>query len=138
MPGQSRNLAAADQLAHEVACFANTPGGGVLLVGIEDATGSLLGAGLDTEWLRHRIYERVDVAPLVEERVVEASDCSSCSLPSHANQSRIRTANFAGGLAVIAYRWIAPSGGCAARTVRAQTPWPLPPSERPWTYPRVQ
>lgn len=71
LPGQARNLAAADQLAHEVTCFANTPGGGVLLVGVEDSTGNLLGAGLDAEWLRHRIYERVDIAPLVEERIVD-------------------------------------------------------------------
>lgn len=71
MPGQAQNLAAADQLAHEVTCFANSPGGGVLLVGVEDSTGSLLGAGLDAEWLRHRIYERVDIAPLVEERFVD-------------------------------------------------------------------
>lgn len=66
LPGTAHNLAAADQLADEVACLANTPGGGALLVGVEDATGALLGAALDEEWLRHRIYERVEVAPAVE------------------------------------------------------------------------
>jgi len=70
LAGEPRNLAAADQLADEVSCLANTPGGGALIVGVEDASGQLLGAGLDVEWLRHRIYERVDVAPAVEERVV--------------------------------------------------------------------
>lgn len=71
MPGEPRNVAAADQLADEAACMANTPGGGALIIGVEDATGSLLGAALDVEWLRHRIYEQVDVAPAVEERLVQ-------------------------------------------------------------------
>ncbi|MGQ0775895.1 MAG: DUF5635 domain-containing protein [Pseudonocardiales bacterium] len=71
LPGQAENLAAATQLADEVACFANTPGGGALIVGVEDKTGDLLGTDLDPEWLRHRIYERVDIAPVVEARHVE-------------------------------------------------------------------
>lgn len=71
LPGLVENLAAATQLADEVACFANTPGGGALVVGVEDRTGDLLGTALDPEWLRHRIYERVDIAPLVEQRRVE-------------------------------------------------------------------
>ena len=45
-------------------------GGGALVVGVEDATGDLLGTRLDVEWLRHRVWERVDVAPAVEERQV--------------------------------------------------------------------
>lgn len=71
LPGTPHNLAAADQLAYEVACLANTPGGGALVIGVEDKTGAFLGAGLDEEWLRHRIYERVDVAPAVEVRTVD-------------------------------------------------------------------
>lgn len=71
LPGQVENLAAATQLADEVACFANTPGGGALVVGVEDRTGDLLGTALDPEWLRHRIYERVDIAPVVEQRDVK-------------------------------------------------------------------
>jgi len=71
LPGQAENLAAATQLADEAACFANTPGGGALIVGVEDTTGDLLGTDLDPEWLRHRIYERVDLAPVVEVRRVE-------------------------------------------------------------------
>lgn len=70
LPGEVHNLAAAEQLAREVACCANTPGGGALVVGVEDKTGSLLGAGMDVDWLRHRIYQRVDVAPAIEERFV--------------------------------------------------------------------
>lgn len=70
LAAEPRNLAAADSLADEVACMANSPGGGALVVGVEDATGSLLGTALDHEWLRHRIWERVDIAPVVEPRDV--------------------------------------------------------------------
>lgn len=70
LPGQTQNTAAAAQLADEVACFANTPGGGALIVGIENRTGDLLGTALDRDWLRHSIYTRVDLAPDVEEREV--------------------------------------------------------------------
>lgn len=66
LEGQPQNLAAADALAKEVTCLANTPGGGALIVGVEDSTGALLGTELDAEWLRQRIYQRVDVAPAVE------------------------------------------------------------------------
>ncbi len=68
--GQPHNQEAARQLANEATCMANTPGGGALLVGVEDRTGSLLGAALDVEWLRHRVYEHVGIAPAVEERYV--------------------------------------------------------------------
>ncbi|MGH3830893.1 MAG: DUF5635 domain-containing protein [Pseudonocardiaceae bacterium] len=71
LPGLVENLAAATQLADEVTCFANTPGGGALIVGVEDRTGDLLGTAMNPEWLRHRIYERVDIAPVVEQRHVE-------------------------------------------------------------------
>lgn len=56
LTGEPRNLAAADGLSDEVACMANTPGGGALVVGVEDRTGALLGTALDPEWLRHRIW----------------------------------------------------------------------------------
>lgn len=68
LPGTAQNTRAADQLADEVAYMANTPGGGALIVGIEDQTGDLLGTELDPEWLRHQIYRRIDVAPEIEER----------------------------------------------------------------------
>ncbi len=68
LPGAAQNPAAADHLADEVAAMANTPGGGALIVGIENRTGDLLGTELDPEWLRHEIYRRIDVAPDVETR----------------------------------------------------------------------
>jgi len=58
-PGSPRNEHAAKQLAGEAACMANTPGGGALIVGIA-TDGTLVGAELDHEWLRHRIYELTD------------------------------------------------------------------------------
>jgi ATP-dependent DNA helicase RecG len=69
LPGSAENTKAADQLADEVAYMANTPGGGALIVGVENASGDLLGTELDAEWLRLQIYRRIDVAPDVEVRV---------------------------------------------------------------------
>lgn len=68
MPPAPQNIQAATHLSDEVACMANTPGGGALVVGVRDADGDLIGTGLDAEWLRHQVYRRVDVAPVVEER----------------------------------------------------------------------
>ncbi len=52
LPGNRENTKAADHLADEIAAMANTPGGGALIVGIEDKAGDLLGTELDAEWLR--------------------------------------------------------------------------------------
>lgn len=71
--GDPRSTHAADSLADEVACMANTPGGGALVVGVDDKTGEAIGAALDGEWLRHRIHQRVDIAPAVEERTVDGA-----------------------------------------------------------------
>lgn len=46
----------AKALAEEAVCMANTARGGVLVVGVQD-DGTLLGTGLDGEWLRRRIYD---------------------------------------------------------------------------------
>lgn len=59
MSGGPHNEAAARALAGEAACMANTPGGGALVVGVADG-GELVGAELDAEWLRHRVYELTD------------------------------------------------------------------------------
>ena len=67
LPGETRNAEAASKLADEVACFANTPGGGALILGVEDSQGTVLGTELDTEWLRQRIDEAVQVAPDIVE-----------------------------------------------------------------------
>lgn len=70
LAGQTHNVAAAEQLAKEVSCMANTPGGGALIVGVQNSDGALLGAAMDPEWLRQRVHQHVDVAPVVEERHV--------------------------------------------------------------------
>ena len=69
--GSPHSEDAARHLANEVACMANTPGGGAIVVGVEDRSGRLLGAALDAEWLRHRVYEHVGVAPAVTERLIQ-------------------------------------------------------------------
>lgn len=70
-PGERENPQAATKLADEVACMANTPGGGALILGVEDRSGRIIGTELDCDWLRHQIYRRVQVAPDVTERRVE-------------------------------------------------------------------
>ncbi|MGL5828105.1 MAG: DUF5635 domain-containing protein [Angustibacter sp.] len=65
--GQARSQAVAEQLANEVACLANSPQGGALIVGIAD-DGTRVSAASDRDWLRQRIRQRVDLAPVIEER----------------------------------------------------------------------
>jgi len=55
-PGGSQNEKAARQLADAMACMANTPGGGAVILGIAD-DGKHVGTELDPEWLRNRIYQ---------------------------------------------------------------------------------
>ena len=67
-PGETTNTTAAAKLANEVACQANTPRGGALILGVDDKTLQVLGTELDAGWLRQRIYSAVDIAPFIEER----------------------------------------------------------------------
>lgn len=55
LPGERQNDAAARYFAGELACLANTPGAGALIVGIAD-DGTRIGTNLDAQWLRHRVY----------------------------------------------------------------------------------
>ena len=71
LPGKPDSKAVAKQLAAEVACFANSPGGGVIIVGVEDATGDLIGAASDTDWLRTRLYQLTDNKVTVNIREVQ-------------------------------------------------------------------
>ena len=55
-----RDDAAATQIAGEVACFANTEHGGVIVVGVNDkgvGPAAFVGAYLNTDYLRERVYE---------------------------------------------------------------------------------
>ena len=69
-PGSTENPHAATKLANEVACMANSPGGGALIYGVEDGTGAVLGTELNIDWLCQRINQAIDVAPDIEERRV--------------------------------------------------------------------
>jgi len=57
--GRTQNPAAAEALAPEVACMANTPGAAALVLGIAD-DGQRIGTALDPEWLRHELYRLSD------------------------------------------------------------------------------
>lgn len=69
-PGRPRNETAIQKLAPEVACFANTPGGGALIVGVAD-DGQLIGTALEAEWVRARLYAKLErrITPDVDEVV---------------------------------------------------------------------
>lgn len=56
VPGAPDNETAAKALAGDVACMANTPGGGALIVGVSDDR-TLVGADLDEDWLQVRLYQ---------------------------------------------------------------------------------
>lgn len=72
VPGKTENEAAARYLAEEMACLANTSGGGAIILGIAD-DGTRIGTELRPEWLRYRIWElterrlTISVEPLLFE-----------------------------------------------------------------------
>lgn len=55
-PGSTHSEEAASYLAGEMACMANSPGGGAIILGIAD-DGTFIGTQLSAEWLRHRIWQ---------------------------------------------------------------------------------
>lgn len=58
-PAQCENEKAIEKLAPEIACMASTAGGGALLLGVADDS-TVIGTELDEEWVRLRLYERLD------------------------------------------------------------------------------
>jgi ATP-dependent DNA helicase RecG len=82
LPGQTRNEAAARYLAAEMACMANTPGGGAIIVGISDR-GDRIGTELDGEWLRHRVYELTEQRLTTNVRAVELEGHRLLVLSTH-------------------------------------------------------
>ena len=73
LPGEKHNELAAEQVAGEMACMANTPGGGALILGAGDS-GELIGTKLDREWLRHRVFELSGKALTIDVRSVRIRD----------------------------------------------------------------
>ena len=59
LAGDRESEVAVTALLPEIACMANTPGGGALLVGVADDS-TLIGTELDEEWVRRRIYDRLE------------------------------------------------------------------------------
>lgn len=73
LEGQQRSEAAASYLAGEMACMANTPGGGAVIVGIAD-DGTVIGTSLDVEWLRSRIWQLTQQRVTVVAREIAAPE----------------------------------------------------------------
>ena len=73
-PGKRKNEQAASYLAEEMACMANTPGGGALIVGIAD-DGARIGTRLDADWLRHRIWELTSNKLTITARAANLDGC---------------------------------------------------------------
>lgn len=73
LQGESKNERAAAYLAHELACLANTPGAGAIILGISD-DGEHIGTSLDPEWVRHRIYQLTHQRMTVDVRVGSLND----------------------------------------------------------------
>lgn len=80
-PGEKTNEEAAAFLAEELACMANTPGGGALIVGVA-GDGTRIGTRLDPDWLRHRIWERTSRQLTVAAREENLDGCRILILTS--------------------------------------------------------
>ena len=74
LPGGRTNEKAADFLAGEMACMANTEGGGALIVGVAD-DGTRIGTQLNPDWLRHRIWELTSRQLTVSARTANLDGC---------------------------------------------------------------
>ena len=82
LPGHEENDEAARYLAGEMACMANTPGGGAIVLGIAD-NGTRIGTRLRPEWLRFRIWELTERKLTVTVRVVELGGRRLLVLSTH-------------------------------------------------------
>jgi ATP-dependent DNA helicase RecG len=80
--GGVQNDGAAEYLAGEMACMANTPGGGAIILGVAD-DGTRIGTRLRPDWLRHRIYELTNRALTISVRVAELDSARLLILSTH-------------------------------------------------------
>ena len=74
LPANRENEEAAEYLAGEMACMANTPGGGAIVLGLSD-DGVRIGTELDSEWLRHRIFQLTERKLTVSARQLVLDGC---------------------------------------------------------------
>jgi ATP-dependent DNA helicase RecG len=91
LPGNSENEEAAKYLAAEMACFANTPGGGALIIGVADK-GERIGTALDADWLRHRLYQLTAGTLTVAVRTLDLDGTRLLVLSTHEAIEPIRYA----------------------------------------------
>ncbi|MCY4621851.1 MAG: putative DNA binding domain-containing protein [bacterium] len=80
--GGAHNDGAAEYLASEMACMANTPGGGAIILGVAD-DGTRIGTHLCPDSLRHRIYELTNRALTISVRVAELDSVRLLVLSTH-------------------------------------------------------
>lgn len=80
--GEVENDEAAQYLAGVMACMANTPGGGAVILGVAD-DGTRIGTRLDPNRLRHRIYELTDRRLTVDVRVANLDSLRLLILSTH-------------------------------------------------------
>lgn len=80
--GATENEAAATYLCAEMACLANTPGGGAIILGIAD-DGQRIGTELDPEWLRHRIWQLTEQKLTITVRVATLDNVRILVLTTH-------------------------------------------------------
>ena len=81
-PGAPTSEEAASHLAGEMACMANTAGGGAIILGIAD-DGDRIGSSLDAQWLRHRIYELTERKLTVDASEAALDGCRILVLATH-------------------------------------------------------
>ena len=79
LPASRENEEAAEYLAGEMACMANTPGGGAIVLGVSD-DGARIGTELDPEWLRHRIFQLTERKLTVSARQLVLDGCRLLAL----------------------------------------------------------
>ncbi|MGH3266523.1 MAG: RNA-binding domain-containing protein, partial [Trebonia sp.] len=82
LPGNASSEPAARYLAGEMACMANSSGGGAIVVGVSD-DGTLIGTDLDGEWLRHRIWQLTDGKLTIAVRVGDLNGTRVLVLTTH-------------------------------------------------------
>ncbi len=91
LPSSPKNDAAAQYLVAEMACLANTPGGGAIILGVAD-NGERIGTDLDPDWLRHRIWEMSERKLTVTIREAELEATRILVLTTHEAIEPIRAA----------------------------------------------
>lgn len=82
LPAAVRSEIAAKFLAGVMACMANTPGGGAVILGVAD-DGLRVGTDIDADWLRHRLYELTERKLHVEVRPVDMEGTRLLVLTTH-------------------------------------------------------